>query len=419
VPRYKDPADAIIGLTKSATKIWTKQRRAEERDRNARANRKYRMIKSERVTIRDAAFQVMEEAYQKASNNGKLPVNPRQIYYAARRYILLATGRDELQSGYFLQTLLRDYMDEYDCSDWDIIWDARGHFTEPHTRRIVPLGTLQVRQYLGVRPPLGPAIEIKSNQLYPTRGPENRYRSVLFIEKEGFDPLLESSRLAERFDVGITSTKGMSTSAARELLDELVQRGVERVMVLHDLDLSGFSILGTLGTSSTVYWYRNKIPIIDIGLRLADVGRLNLLAEPCGNDKDWEKVKLTLRRHGATMEEIAFLQKERVELNALTSTDFIRFIEDKFQQYGVEKLVPDDEVMRRHARRVIEQCLTVKVMDESKKRIAKEAALIPLPENLQQQVEARLADNPAQSWDDAVALVIEADLGCLEDEGAH
>src|SRR5580700_2114270 len=155
------------------------------------------------MTIKDAAFQVMEEAYDKASAGGTLPVNPRQIYYAARRSILEATGNDALESGYFLQTLLTQYMDEYDCSDWDLIWDARGHFTEPHTRDVISVGTLQVRQYVGDRPVLGDAVEINSEALNPTKGPEHRYRKVLFIEKEGFDPILAASRIAERFDIAI------------------------------------------------------------------------------------------------------------------------------------------------------------------------------------------------------------------------
>jgi DNA topoisomerase VI subunit A len=232
VAKYSSPLDAIIGLTESTTKTWTKQRKAEERDRNARANRNIRMLQSDRVTIRDAAFQVMKEAYQKASSNGTLPVNARQIYYAARRHILTETGNDALSSSYFLQVILRDYMDENDCSDWNIVWDSRGHFTEPHTDTIIPLGTLEVREYLGERPILGNPIEVNSSELYPTKGPEHRYKSVLFIEKEGFDPLLEAAHIAERFDVGIMSTKGMSVGAARLLLDRLVNRGVERVLVL-------------------------------------------------------------------------------------------------------------------------------------------------------------------------------------------
>jgi hypothetical protein len=41
--------------------------------------------------------------------------------------------------------------------------------------------------------------------MYPTHGPLNRYQTILFVEKEGFMPLLEDARIAERFDVGIMS----------------------------------------------------------------------------------------------------------------------------------------------------------------------------------------------------------------------
>ncbi|MGA8756384.1 MAG: hypothetical protein WB611_08625 [Stellaceae bacterium] len=102
-------------------------------------------MRSTRTTIRDAAFEVLEEAYLAASDNGSLPVKPRQIMYAARPQILETTGEIELSGNYFSQTLLIDYIEEYDCSDWDIIWDACGHFIEPHTGTETPLGTLEVR----------------------------------------------------------------------------------------------------------------------------------------------------------------------------------------------------------------------------------------------------------------------------------
>src|SRR5690349_1976709 len=137
--KFNSPADAIRGLTKMVAKDWTTQRKAEERNANAAAARTTRLIRSRRITIREAAFRVMEEAYHKASAGGTLPVNPRQIYYAARRSILLKTGADTLESGYFLQTLLPQYMEEYNCDDWDLIWDARGHITEPHTGEVVPI----------------------------------------------------------------------------------------------------------------------------------------------------------------------------------------------------------------------------------------------------------------------------------------
>jgi hypothetical protein len=69
----------------------------------------------------------------------------------------------------------------------------------------------------------------------------------------------------------IISTKGVSTTAARQLLDQLSQR-VDKILVLHDFDISGFTILGTLASDSRRYRFGNKFAMIDIGLRLAAAG---------------------------------------------------------------------------------------------------------------------------------------------------
>ena len=65
-------------------------------------------------------------------------------------------------------------------------YDARGSMIEPHTGIQVGLGTLEVREYLNERAALGPAITLVDNSRRHTVGPENRYRTVLFVEKEGF-----------------------------------------------------------------------------------------------------------------------------------------------------------------------------------------------------------------------------------------
>ena len=54
--KFTSPADAILGLTKSVSHDWTKQRKAEERNANAAAARTTRLIRSRRMTIREAAF---------------------------------------------------------------------------------------------------------------------------------------------------------------------------------------------------------------------------------------------------------------------------------------------------------------------------------------------------------------------------
>jgi hypothetical protein len=105
------------------------------------------------MSIKEAAWAVMEQAYAQASDDGSLPANARQVMYAARPKILALTGADKLGDAYFTQTLLPDYIakNPEQCADWDVVFDARGHFVEPHTGRSIPSGTLAVRQYLGDR----------------------------------------------------------------------------------------------------------------------------------------------------------------------------------------------------------------------------------------------------------------------------
>jgi hypothetical protein len=359
------------------------------------------------ISIKDSAWWVMERAYLAASDGGQLPATARQIMYAARPAILEMTGRDKLDDAYFTQTLLPDYMNSHPEADrdWDVVFDARGHFTEPHTERTVPLGTIDVRKYLGERPCLGPAVELVTHESYPTSGPHNRYRNVLFVEKEGFDPLLKAAGIAERFDVAIMSTKGMSTTAARLLLDRLAPE-IDRVFVLHDLDVAGFSIFGTLASSGRRYTYQNEVPLIDIGLRLTDALAMDLQAERV-TVSDWSPRANTLRRHGATEQEIAFLRRERVELNAMTSREFIEFIEAKFAEYGVAKVLPDAAVMEAHARRLIEQRLAHDALAEIREQLADEAANHVLPDDLGPAVRAHLDAYPSLAWDDALAEVID------------
>ena len=141
-------ADKIIALVEGVTKKWEKQKKAEERHRSAVANRLYALTSRRGTTLKDAAWSVMEMAYLKASANGTLPAHARQIMYAARPAIQQLTGR-ELDDKYFTKTLLPDYMETNDeCAEWNVVFDARGHFHEPHTGREVALGTVDVRDHL-------------------------------------------------------------------------------------------------------------------------------------------------------------------------------------------------------------------------------------------------------------------------------
>jgi hypothetical protein len=125
------------------------------------------------------------------------------------------TGRT-LNDDYFTQTLLPDYMEE-NAVDWDVTYDARGHYSEPHDQKSFGIGTIEVRNYLvGFRDPT--VVEAGfSEAKVKTSGPSGNFGAVLFIEKEGFDALLRRALIAEKFDLAIVSTKGMSVVAARAL----------------------------------------------------------------------------------------------------------------------------------------------------------------------------------------------------------
>jgi hypothetical protein len=396
-------SDKIIALVEGVTKKWAKQKKAEERHAAAIANRRYALTSRRGTTIKDAAWSTMEAAYLKASANGTLPAHARQIMYAARPHIQHVTGR-ELDDKYFTQTLLPDYMEENDeCSEWNVVFDARGHFHEPHTRREVPLGTMEVREYLEdivEHEVEEPKFDVREER-YPTLGPANRYGDILFIEKEGFLPLFRAVQLAERYDIAIMSTKGMSVTASRELIDDLCGEHPVRLLVLHDFDKAGFSIVGTLRRDTRRYAFRNSnIEVIDLGMRIGDIGGLQDEAANITNN-EWA-ARRNLKENGATPEEIAVLLERRVELNAFTSDALVVWIEQKLAEHGVKKLVPDDTTLADAFRRANEHVAVQEMIDKSIGALRERLKDAPVPAHLRLELEKGLAANPTRTWDSIV-----------------
>ncbi len=407
-------SDKIIGAVQSVTKKWAKQRKAEERAASARANRRYAMTRRRHVSVREAAWEVMKEAYLKASANGRLPAHARQIMYAARGHIQRTADRPLGKNfdQYFTQQLLPDYMEKHG-GVWNVVFDARGHFHEPHTKEEVPLGTLQVRDYLG-RVARHQVADLDFNvweKRYPTLGPRHRYGAIFFIEKEGFMPLFEEVKLAERYDLAIMSTKGMSVTASRLLVDRICADHGIPLLALHDFDKAGFSIVGTLHRSTRRYTFENNINVIDIGLRLDDIDGL-------GTEQVYTQsqgaASRNLRENGATDEEIAFLLNQRVELNAFASDDLVTWIEGKLKEHGVSKVIPDDEALGAAYRRAVEQAFVQQQIDDVIEEARELVERASIPADLAAEVAARLKAGPAASWDAVVkGLAVER----LDDDG--
>jgi hypothetical protein len=358
----------------------------------------------------EAAEKVMAQSYMKASDNNRLPATARQIYYVARPLIEGMTDKP-LSYAYFSQTLLPNYVNEHAvCSDWDVVYDDRGHFIEPHTRRVIGLGTLNVRGYVShVRP-----LKLENADFDPaevsTYGPHGSFGAVLYVEKEGFMPLFDRVQLARRYDIAIMSSKGMSVTAARILVNN-VCRSVP-LLVLHDFDAAGIIIKDTLENDTRRYSYTSPPNVIDLGLHYDDIE--DLTPEPHSSNISDER----LRQAGLDEAAIEFLRDQRVELNAMTSRQLVNFVEAKLQQNGIIKVVPNRENLASTYRMFAASDRLSKAFDELKKEIENDnQALIKVPRDLKARVTAKLKEKPDITWHRAVRLLVDPDAPAEEDDG--
>jgi DNA topoisomerase 6 subunit A-like protein len=401
--RPRSIANDILDAVETATSKWTRQKKSEERHPGMVRYRMSRMTKEPRTSQKEAAWKIMEEAYLKASANDTLPALARQIYYQARPKVMAMTDDKELAYGYFSQTLLPDYIEEEGIS-WNVVYDARGHLEEPHTNRRIGVGTIEIGNYLHAMkdPEIVPA-EF-SDASVEIIGPSGNLSGILFCEKEGFNPLFKAVNLANRHDLMIISTKGVSVTAARRLIDEICGENNLPLFVLHDFDVAGFLILATLNRDTRRYQFSNPIEPIDLGLRIEDITGLE--REPAAATKtNPDALREQLAANSATDAEIDILLDERVELNALTSDQLIAMIERKLKDHGIEKVIADDDLLGEayqafHASKQLRD-IYEEAADEFK------PAKIKVPADLKKRVRAILVEHDDLRWDDAVQIVID------------
>jgi hypothetical protein len=401
--RPRNIAADIVDAVETATRKWTRQKKSEERHPGMIRYRTSRMTKMARVTQKDAAWEVMEECYRAVSGTRNLPAKVRQIFYRARPKIMAATNDRELGYNYFSQTLLPDYTEEHGCYNWNVVWDARGHFEEPHTNRRIGCGTLEVRNYLhAIKEPSVNSADFSDADV-DIIGPSGGYGGVMYCEKEGFDPLFKAVDLANRYDLMIISNKGLSVTAARGLIDVVCGNKLP-LFVLTDFDFDGFKNLGTVWRDSRRYTFSNTIEVIHLGLRLEDIAGLE--REPAAATKMSEEARReALEGYGATAEEIAILLHERVELNALTSEALVEMIERKLKAYGLKKVIPDDDVLA-EAYRAFHRSQELREEFEEMESEFEETE-VKVPKTLNKQVRAVLEKHPDLRWDDAIQIVLD------------
>src|SRR6266542_4357014 len=235
--------DDIAAALKAATKDLHAEKK--RRDRDARRAARYVPAPADRVTLRDAVFEVIPAAVAATSGNGAYQFPCRNLFYAVRPRIQAYTDA-ELKYNYFSQDLVVEYEQAHGPID-GMYREPRGTLHEPHTGTTVPLGTLEVAAY---------------------RLPEYVFDKILYVEKEGLGPIFESARLAERFDLAIAAGKGQPVEAVRALF-ERAEAGDYRLFVLHDADPAGYSIARTIA-EETDRMPDYSVDVIDLGLTVGD-----------------------------------------------------------------------------------------------------------------------------------------------------
>jgi hypothetical protein len=312
-----------------------------------------RAARGQQVTIKDACHSVLEAAYRAVSDNGSLPANARQIMYDARRRVLAMGLTWYKNDATFTQRILPDFIAERGL-DWNVVYDARGNLRGPYGSLPVRLGTLEVRDHMAGwkvdRGGLEPIAETRVQ--FDATDPALHYSAVLFLEKEGFDPLIDAAGIRDRYGIATMSTKGLPVTAARELVDRFTAKGIP-VLVLRDFDVAGFNIAKTLTTSNRRHTFDGTPLVHDLGLRLDDALAMGLDDEPVVIKQDKSPAD-NLTDAGATDDEIEFLigkrtgrgwDGRRIELNAMTSRQFLHFLERKLQKHGVSPVVPDADLL--------------------------------------------------------------------------
>jgi hypothetical protein len=284
---------------------------------------------------------------------GKHRFNSRQILYRMRPIVKAETGQD-LQTGNFT-AIITDYEDE-NGEIPGMYREPRGSIYHPHRRETFALGTLTVEEY--ERPPW-------------------TYNKLLYMEKEGFSEALKEINWGERHDCAFASSKGYTTRAIRDLVDKLAEHD-EPVIVpcVTDADAYGTMIYQTFQDATKARGAR-KIKIVHLGLHPWEAVKAGLEIEEVEKGKKRKAVADYVLKRDAELPKEApggisweeWLQTHRIELNAMTTPQFIAWLDAKMAEQGIGKLIPPDDVIEDE----LEERLEEKVRDIVKERILREA----------------------------------------------
>ncbi|GAB6274763.1 MAG: hypothetical protein STSR0004_16280 [Peptococcaceae bacterium] len=324
----------------------------------ARFNRTRAIRPQREIAKKDLMFAYFDEALNKAS--GGYMVTARQIFYVLREIINTRHGKDLTDSDYnvFTQEVVTYQIEEKPDLENVILFERRGFFRDPFFSSELPLGTRDVYEFIQKN---------YTNEIYETKEkvyslpPNLLYNHVLFIEKAGFNTILESSGLLRELNLGVMATQGFGTRAAKKLIEYFISNGI-KVYVLHDCDIAGYLIQEKFESGSNTF--KKELDVAEIGLTVEDVKELDKahLAEVVSYKRSYRNSLdiLTEEERNFFVASSYYNQYRRVEINALTSPELLDFIKAKIKYKPIKPTIDQ-----------LKNCITIDTKDIIKTALLK------------------------------------------------
>jgi len=174
---------------------------------------------------------------------------------------------------------------------------------------------------------------------------------VVMVEKLGLFHMMRANNFDRRLDAILISTEGFSTEAARLIMVGAAAQGLP-ICILHDYDINGLLIHDTLLEPTKRRDSFIEGITYDLGFTYAQLKTLMKRPEPVElKVSDRGKLRGLLTNGKVSSEEYKFLFKYRIELNALTPLELLRWLETELEQRDLWKTIPTQEELRDEAER--------------------------------------------------------------------
>ena len=374
-PDFSTMRGAILEAIQKAARKAARPGPAEERQRPEKAP-------DQRAVI----FYAIPDAARKAG--GGLGFSLRQMYYVIRPIVREIAGKD-LDYGYFAG-VVTDYENEHGDIP-GMYRDDRGTLYHPHEHRDISLGTKAAAGYYR---------------------PVWTFNKCLFIEKEGFIQTLKELRWPEKNDCALITSKGHATRALKDVVDRLAESDEPiTVFCVHDADAAGTMIYQSLQEATRARG-RRKVEIVNLGLEPWEARAIGLEVEAIEPKSSRRPVAEYVPEY-----EAEWLQTHRIELNAMSSREFVAWLDEKIAEYP-GKVIPPAEVLAARLRAETEETIAreirMRIEAETAERFEQEKAealagiwltVEAAAETLAAAVADHFEERPGASWRDAVAAV--------------